>query len=640
MFVPCPAIVRPRVMLSNSEGTMLLDDAIAARLEARQWGLILLVGSARSGKSTALAHVAHIFVGDSRVVVHDQPSELDYLRLETAAKNGIAIIADPVTQEVNSSGVPKAELIHEVKSSSVPKVEIWSLARWLRDDLIEYLLAKHRDQCASVMTRVSATKSRHRLGGNPELWSIVLDRMAVDPSLLDPVDALRAALHSSSIDRGQLNGYRTHCFARLMNPATALLHEVSNPHDPWYERLVRHDIVQQILAAEHVVRRLQDSIPVDILSRRLPARLVREIASQLRGDHAALVHLSRAATGDERAVHAMSISILHAAGSDWQPAHGRAPRLNGALLPGVQWPGTRLSHFHASDAVLNRADLSESSLRTVYLDRAQLSQARLHGARLHDLSAVEARFEGADLSFVRAREADFTGANMCGANLEGAMLRQAQFMRANLSHAHMCRADLLRSNLSGANVEGADFTGANLTGCNLRGLRLCKATLSGAIMQLAILDDCDLEGVQLPGAALKSASLIAANLTGSYMPGAQMQRAILVGAKLAEVDWQGADLRDVDFETATFHMGSSRSGLVGSPFASEGTRTGFYTDDYTEQGFKSPEEIRKANLCRADLRDAKVEKVDFYLVDLRGALYSPEQEEHFRRCKAILGAYV
>ena len=64
--------------------------------------------------------------------------------------------------------------------------------------------------------------------------------------------------------------------------------------------------------------------------------------------------------------------------------------------------------------------------------------------------------------------------------------------------------------------------------------------------------------------------------------------------------------------------------------------TGFYTDEFTEQDFKAPEEIRKANLRGADLRGANIEGVDFYLVDLRAALYDEEQAAHLRACGAIL----
>jgi len=113
--------------------------------------------------------------------------------------------------------------------------------------------------------------------------------------------------------------------------------------------------------------------------------------------------------------------------------------------------------------------------------------------------------------------------------------------------------------------------------------------------------------------------------------GAQLQQ-----AGLADVHWESADLREADFTNASFHLGSSRSGLVGSPLACEGSRTGFYTDDFDEQGYKSPEEIRKANLRCADLRDAVVEAADFYLVDLRGAKYDQRQARHFASCKAIL----
>jgi uncharacterized protein YjbI with pentapeptide repeats len=110
----------------------------------------------------------------------------------------------------------------------------------------------------------------------------------------------------------------------------------------------------------------------------------------------------------------------------------------------------------------------------------------------------------------------------------------------------------------------------------------------------------------------------------------------LRGAKLADIEWDSADLRKADLRGATFHMGSSRSGLVGSPIASKGSRTGFYTDELNEQDFKSPEEIRKANIRGADLRGAKIDGVDFYLVDLRDARFDSRQAEQFRRTGAIL----
>lgn len=83
-------------------------------------------------------------------------------------------------------------------------------------------------------------------------------------------------------------------------------------------------------------------------------------------------------------------------------------------------------------------------------------------------------------------------------------------------------------------------------------------------------------------------------------------------------------------------MGSSRSGLVGSPIACEGSKTGFYTDDREEIYFKRPEEVRKANLRGADLRGANIEGTDFYLVDLRDAQLDRWQQIHVMRCGAIL----
>ncbi|MCC6739256.1 MAG: pentapeptide repeat-containing protein [Planctomycetia bacterium] len=47
--------------------------------------------------------------------------------------------------------------------------------------------------------------------------------------------------------------------------------------------------------------------------------------------------------------------------------------------------------------------------------------------------------------------------------------------------------------------------------------------------------------------------------------------------------------------------------------------------------------MQRADLRRVNLLGANVRGADWYLVDLRGATYSRDQEEHFRRCRAILG---
>ena len=67
-----------------------------------------------------------------------------------------------------------------------------------------------------------------------------------------------------------------------------------------------------------------------------------------------------------------------------------------------------------------------------------------------------------------------------------------------------------------------------------------------------------------------------------------------------------------------------------------GLRTVSQMEETREQGFKAPEEIRKADLRRADLRGARIFDTDFYLVDLRGAQYTADQELHLRSCGAIL----
>ena len=144
------------------------------------------------------------------------------------------------------------------------------------------------------------------------------------------------------------------------------------------------------------------------------------------------------------------------------------------------------------------------------------------------------------------------------------------------------------------------------------------------------------EGQVLNGIVFSRCKLTSAFFSNSCLNKCSLLRSDLRNAKLGDIVWNDCDLRGVNFSNCHFHYGSTRSGLVGSPYPSHGTRTGFYTDDYDDQHYRRIEDIRKASLQGCDLTDAKVFDADFYLVDLRGATYDEHQRKHFQSCGAIL----
>jgi uncharacterized protein YjbI with pentapeptide repeats len=268
-------------------------------------------------------------------------------------------------------------------------------------------------------------------------------------------------------------------------------------------------------------------------------------------------------------------------------------------------------HAHLFGAVLRRARLDHCLLPYAMLASADLSEASLRQAQAHDCIATE----------LRAPNLDAEAANFRAAHFERAQLPGARLMLATFDH---CRLDA-------ADLSAADLTSASLVGTDLR-----TTCLDRAILDYALCDGACASETHWPGLQAEHSQWRDADLTGARWPHAQLQSASFRGARLADVDWSGADLRDADLSRATFHLGNARSGLVGSPLASEGTRTGFYTDESLEHHFLAPEAVRKANLGGCDLRGAHLLDTDLYLVDLRGAKLDPGQRAHARRCRAIL----
>jgi uncharacterized protein YjbI with pentapeptide repeats len=621
-LVPERAAVRPRVILPERGESMRLEDEVLDFAQRGDRGAIRIDGPAGSGKTTALRHLAAVLPRELAVCVLDEPD------------GGGAIIADRA---------PQGLVVYTGGTCTVPKhLATFRMADWGEDEWIEYLLATARLQGASVMARLKRAADRDTIEGNPELWRIVLDRMAGDATILSVRGALRRELAARLIHGAARRQVAEVCLARLTNdPARVIAPEpeaelASHGHDARLLRLIRHRPIQLLLAAERIVADLAGCDVCDYLAAPLPRDLVQEAGPLITRSTAAIGRLHGLLASSWRQRHPMAASLLHAAEMGWQPRWGDSLRLAGAYLEGASWPGIDLHETDLAGADLSRADLAQARLDGVKADTIRLHGAILRRALLERASVQGAEMSAADLGSVRGAAVNFGDANLEGADLAAASLPQARFCGANLARARFAGADLAGADLRGAEIAGADFTGANLDSAVLKGLTLGRSCFKNACFPRADLSRCDLEGMELPRAVFREAILHHALLTGSHMPDADFHGASLRQAGLAEVEWEGACLAGADLRLATFHLGTTRSGLVGSPIACEGSRTGFYTDDFDAQDYKPPEEIRKANLRGADLRGARIDDVDFYLVDLRGALFDPHQAEHFRRCGAIL----
>jgi uncharacterized protein YjbI with pentapeptide repeats len=476
------------------------------------------------------------------------------------------------------------------------------------------------------------------LGGLPDVWQVILEQLAADESIPDARSALYRYLDAQRPDTDLVERSRTACLNALIAPeknATDLVTRLAQTSSaPGLVRMLRHPSIQEMLATERVVADLHGDGACDYLSLRLPRQLVETVGRAVAQDEQALDHLRRLLEGPSWS-HAMTASILHAAGIGWAPPTGLTA-LRGAYFPLARWPGVNLAGADLSKADLTGADLSGADLSKARLQWSVLVGAQLSGANLSEAIMTAADLTRADLTQSSGVWVKFDQANLEGANLAGASLKHAIFHGARLNRAVFTGANLEESQFGMAEIEGAYFSAANLETADLRKLPLRQTALRGANLCGAVVEDADLEGMDLSGVNFGGANLKGALLTGSLARDGIFIGARLSFAKLAFIDWEGADLRDAKLSDVSFYLGTARSGLLFTPIASEGTRTGFYTDDYDDKNYKPIEEIRKANLSGADLRGAWVTNTDFYLVDLRRASYDQPLAAYFRGCGAIL----
>ena len=615
---PARAAVSPRVHVAGGGAAQPLDRLINELLAKHAHGAVLLTGTAGGGKTTALAHLRAVLSPDAPVAFLDEPSA----EAIPTFRDSLGLVAS--RQELAGNWFLRLELVP-----------------WILDDWIEYCSARRRDTCAAVLWRLSTDPNKSLLKGNPQLWRVALDRMAADEELPTAVAALREHI-DGVFPRGKpRDAAAVMCAYALVDEKQPLRHsQLPGELSDYARKLLRHRAVRVILAADFLGQNIAagaTGVLQDFAANPLPHELMHETAAVVRAEPSSKQRLEGMLNSSRRATDALAASLLLAADANWRPGDGRGLKLIRAHLPHAKWAAVELRGADLMFANFSGADLAAANLRRANVSGASFSGCKLAAANLHQLKAHGADFSDADLQRVAATGVDFSDADLTGADLRDADLSMSKLFRASFKSAVLNNADLEKAELCRNDFEDAELIGVNFDGAKLENVRLCAAAnVSAVSFHGAKLLKCELDGLRLAGCDFRSADLTGSYLTGSFIPRGDFQNAILRDTGLAESDWEEADLRNADLRGATFHMGSSRSGLVGSIIPCEGSKTGFYTDDYLDQDFKAPEEIRKANLRGADLRGANVEDVDFYLVDLRDVKCSDEQRVHFARCGAIL----
>jgi uncharacterized protein YjbI with pentapeptide repeats len=398
-------------------------------------------------------------------------------------------------------------------------------------------------------------------------------------------------------------------------------------------RLLGHAEIRCQLIGEELARRLLRQHR-SALSSKIAGSAIEVCAKRIRDSSRTIKFIKSSMTDPKSS--SLAASLLVSCEPGWKPPNLKNICFDGAHLPAVRWSAVRLVRcsFHRAD--LRGADFRKATLSKSTFVGANLADADLSGAEFSQSSAWQATLVNATIVGATAPESKWNYALLRNAHFDESKLAGAWFSPADLSQASFVRCDLRQASFCRASLENADFSFADCSAANFSHCDLRSTLLSESRCAKAKFVEANLEDVNLHSIELIYANLSAALLSGSQMRGANLRNAELVGARMAEIDWEGCDLRGADLRNCDFHYGSTRCGLVDSPYPSHGTRTGFYTDDYDDRYYRRPEEIRKANLCGCDLRGARIDGTDFYLVDLRGATFDRAQRKHLVATGAIL----
>ena len=625
-------LVRPRIFCPRTREPVLLEEFVRAQLKKRSGTVGFQIwGDPGAGKTTAVRFLEQQLRDDYLVTVTDGNAGRD--AAVSSSQPGRIVVQN----RLPNAGIPALGFNAE------DLVNI-TLAPWQQDDIIEYLLHSGPDACKSVMRRLQSADIS-RLDRPAQITAMVLDAMVADERLTDPVATLRSLVDQrvpsaeNRVRLGELCAQQSLVSPAVLTAASAM--PDANPDTVAMLDLLRFEPITRYLIALAVIEGLkrqrswwqrgeQQATWQHPWSEALLTEICELCDDEILEPLAAIVGSKKA-----RDQQANAASLLARLQTKWKLTDKQPTNLRSARLQGVVWEAVNLSQRDIDDADFTNSRMPVAKVANKQIGGVQFSSADLDGADFGNVKAIRCHFDNSLLNAARFRKAALNRCDFRGAKMRKADLSGARFRACNLTNAILNGADLTKAEIYASTFDGASFRNTTLKGTKLHGC-LSVADFRDADFSEALLDACNLEYMRLNAPVFRHAVLADALLSGSVFPEADFCGADLRRTGLADIEWEGADLRHADLRDCTFHLGSSRSGMLYSPFASEGTRTGFYTDSYNEQEYKPIEDIRKANLRGADLRGASLQGVDFYLVDLRDAEYDPKYHDQLVSSGAFL----
>jgi uncharacterized protein YjbI with pentapeptide repeats len=593
------SIVLPRVSSPRTGDRLLLRDEIESRLENKivsgHHEVIYICGD---GVSTALRHLADEITTEGLRIVDGEWSHQTSDRIQLLLTSNSCIVQHTKMR----------------------------LQNWRQDEIIEYLLANHPDKCKSVMQRLTV-QSFAFANGSPIVWSFILDSMAENEAIIDH-EAIVVECVKQHVNDRKLNRFTE----RLIDSDEFTI-EVESSSDKATKFLNCEDVAYHF-AAERLVELLLQNRR-ELPRKQLHPRLITKVAQAAKDNDALYSIIERSIQSGQNSANAAM--ILLQANPAWTPLHRKSMfMLMDCNIPNVKWSRIEIFGGLFRRTNMNAACLSDGLFRTMDFDHFSLNDSSLTNCEFKVLTMM-------DSALVKARieKTTFIVCQTGGSSFDESKIDQSLFHNVSFRKNSFCNAQLSKVEFLECMFENCDFTNTELTRCAFANTTLNMANLRDATLiecdfSHSKLDQVDLEYMHLTGSKFISTKFDGGDLTGSIANGVSFYSASLKDTGLADIRWENCNLRDADLRGASFYLGSTRCGLVGSPYPSHGTRTGFYTDDTTKLDYQPPEEIRKACLVGCDLRGANLDNVDFYLVDLRDARFDQKYHQQIIGSGGIL----